>query len=507
MAIESRIPGAAPRWVPGHDDASSSPPHAAGPHVTSTPAPASAPPHGLENHPRPNAAAAPPNAARRPPSPTATAVHAADALAKGQAAHRLTQIRDLARAKQHDAAVRLRQQHLHRLQHERALDRAERLDETSPLNVPDDGMPVGGEAPIWQGLRALGLLPPSTEPGGATPPPADPQARRAASEQVLRLIGGGTRQQRMSFEGVALQLLLDDIAVRDESGDAGPRGVTRDMIGRARAVAAARGLTPMAQRRLAALAPGAGVARRATVEAAFEGLLQSAAEGREISADVVLSTVHEAMTNAGLRATHGFSPEQTRAFINGLKARHPAATGVLAMGWMVEQALGQADRSFGQGDVLHAISVALASRVPVSARDKLSRPDPVAAGLRQVLVDIRLGIGEGQPLVPMLRLVLAALEDNADASEAELRAALPRLRDMLDDIAETAPSVEEAFVLRELLDRIGVQPASLEGALAPSELDMATYRGLGHQQRGLDAQLARERAVAGLWSAVERGNA
>jgi len=382
---------------------------------------------------------------------------------------------------------------------------AERLqvqDAPEPMEV---ATPDAAAAPIWQTAREFGMAMRATEQGF----PAAPVARRNASPHTVRPVSGVANPRRLSFETVALQSLLEDMAVHDDTGDLGSRDITRDMVSKARAVASARGLTPMEQRRLAALAPGAsaGAERRAMIETAFEDLVQLASEDQEIDADRILRVIHEAMSNAGMGSSHGFSNEQTLSFLNGLKARYPGSIGVLGMGCLLEQALAQSDRRFNRHDVLAAIGAALAARSPSSARDMLARPDPLAVGLREVLSDIRIGVGEGQTLGPMLRLVLAQLEGTADAPDAELRAALPRLRDTLDDIAQTAPSVEEAFVLRELLDRIGVRSPRLEDTLTPPELDLITYRGLDRQQQQLDAAEAHELEMARFLSAIDRDDA
>ena len=469
---------------------------------------------------------------------TAT-TNAAVALARAQTAHRLKQLHELTRGRQHEALMRQLQHRLHAQQalwNEQAARDAEPVGQSFAPAVPMGEAPpvgdavgtlagtvAGNVAPIGPGPVASGPSRRSIDAGGMAPLSARLQGRRGGNDPLSRPGTGMARSARLSFEGVALQSLLDDLATDDDAADAAaPRGITRQMIGRARAVASAMGLTPIAQRRLAALAPAAGAARRALVEAAFEGLLEAAAEGREFGADRILRLVHDAMSDAGMGpALQPFTAAQTRAFLTGLRARHPASVGVLAMSWLVDRSLEPSEmpppkpdtaRPFGQRDVLAAISAALAERAAARARPALSRPDPLAGGLGELLRDIRLGAGEGQPLGTVLRLVLGQLDARTDAGQAtddELRAALPRLRELLADIAdiaENAPSVEEAFVLRELLDRIGSRPA-IDRPFPAAELDMATYHGLGRQQRQLDAGAVREREDASLWQAIEHSAA
>jgi hypothetical protein len=495
MGIESRARVITGRWTRVQGDAATGSDSPTKPQAKAVGVHATASTHSL---PRPSSRPGHAASASRTGTPDS-----ARALAKVQAAHLSTQLQKLARAR-HEAAMR----HLahHRLAQQDIAMQAEagRLQQQDAPDPMAAATPDAAAAPTWQTAREFGLALRVMDNGLAMAP----VTRRNAGSHMLRPVSGVAHPRRLSFENIALQSLLEDMAVHDDAGDPGPRDVTRDMWSKARSVASARGLTPMAQRRLAALAPGAsaGAKRRAMIEAAFEDLVQLTSVDQEIDADRILRVIHDAMTNAGMASSHGFSDAQTRSFINGLKARYPGSLGVLGMGWLLEQALAQPDRRFNRHDVLAAIGAALDARLPSSARDMLARPDPVAIGLRELLGGIRVGVGEGQPLGPMLRLVLAQLEGTHDAPDAELRAALPRLRDMLDDITETAPSVEEAFVLRELLDRIGARSPRLEDTLTPSELDLITYRGFDRQQQQLDAAQARELEVARLLSAFDGGD-
>jgi hypothetical protein len=497
MGIESRTHVIAGSWTRVQSDAATGSTAPAKPQAKAV-AHATASTPGL---PRPSSRAA--HAASAPRNSTPDS---AKAQAKARAAHLSMQLQKLARAR-HEAAMRHLAHH-RSVQKDMARQAEANAECVQAQDVPELTGATAPDAiatPGWQAAREFGMASRVMETGLV----AAPVARRHAGSPMLRPVSGAAHPRRLSFENVALESLLEDMAVHDDTGEPGLRDVTRDMVSRARAVASARGLTPIAQRRLAALAPGAsaGAERRAMIEAAFEELVQLAGVDEEIHPDRILRMIHDAMTSAGMGSSEGFSHAQTRSFINGLKARYPGSIAVLGMGHLLEQALGQPDRRFGRHDVLAAISAALAARSPSSARDMLARPDPVAIGLREVLGDIRVGVGEGQSLGPMLRLVLAQLEGSSDAPDDELRAALPRLRDTLDDITQTAPSVEEAFVLRELLDRIGVRAPRLEDTLTPSEFDLITYRGLDCQQQQLDAAEARELEMARLLNAFERGDA